>query len=70
MCGRKKFNKEFKEQIVLQILSGERTASELAKELEVHYTTIRDWAKNYQQDGVNAFPGSGNLKPDDDEFPK
>jgi transposase len=70
MGNRKKFNKEFKEQAVLQILSGERTASELATELGVHYTTLRDWVKNYQQDGVNAFPGSGNLKPDDDEIRK
>ncbi len=70
MGNGRKFNKEFKEQTVLQILSGERTASDLAKELGVHYSTIRDWVKNYQQDDVNAFPGSGNLKPDDDELRK
>jgi len=68
--GQKKFDKAFKEQAVLRILSGESTASETAKEIGVHYTTVRDWVKNYKQDGISAFPGSGNLKPEDEELRK
>lgn len=40
----------------------------MAKEISVHYTTDRDWVKEYERDNVNAFPGSGNLKPEDEEL--
>jgi transposase len=66
--GQKKFDKAFKEQAVLRILNGDSTASEIAKELGVHYTTVRDWVKSYKQDGTSAFPGRGNLKPEDEEL--
>ena len=70
MSSSSRFNKEFKEQTVNQVLSGECTASEIAKELGVHHTTIRDWVKSYKQDGTQAFPGSGYLKPDDEDLRK
>ncbi len=70
MGERRKFDKAFKEQAVLRILSGETTISKMAEELNVHYTTVRDWVGYYKKDGSNAFPGSGNLKPEDDEIRK
>ncbi len=70
MGERRKFDKAFKEQAVLRILSGEATVSKITEELNVHYTTVRDWVRNYKNDGNNAFPGSGNLKPEDDEIRK
>ena len=51
-------------------LNGETTAAEMARELELHYTTVRDWVRHYKKDGKNAFPGSGHLKPDDEEIRK
>lgn len=68
MGQRKKFDKAFKEQTVAKILAGETTTGLMAKELGVHYSTVRDWVKQYEQDSSNAFPGSGNLKPEDDEI--
>jgi len=53
---------------VLRVLSGETTVSKIAQELDVHYSTVRDWVRYYKKDGSNAFPGSGNLKPEDDEI--
>lgn len=70
MTQRKKFDKAFKEQVVAKILAGETTTSQMAKELDVHYSTVREWVKEYEQDGSNAFPGSGNLKPEDEELRK
>ncbi|WP_169089598.1 transposase [Paenibacillus sp. PL91] len=46
----KKYDKAFKEQIVLRILAEESTVSEAAKELGVHYTTVRDWVKDCLSD--------------------
>jgi transposase len=70
MRERRTFDKAYKEQAALRIISGEITASRLAEELGVHYTTIKEWVKNYKLDGENAFPGSGNLKPEDEEIRK
>lgn len=66
----KKFDKAFKEQVVLKILSKDKTISQMAKELDVHYSTVRDWVISYKQDGSSSFPGSGNLKPEDEEIRK
>jgi transposase len=64
----KRFDKAFKEQVVLKILSKEKTVTNMSEELNVHYTTVRDWVRAYKQDRNNAFPGSGNLKPEDEEL--
>ena len=63
-----KYDKAFKEQTVQKILSKEATITEMAQALDVHYTTVRDWVRAYKRDGSNSFPGSGNLKPEDDEL--
>lgn len=70
MGQRKKFDKAFKEQAVLRILAEESTVADTAKELDVHYTTVRDWVKYFKRDGESAFPGSGHLKVEDDEIRK
>jgi transposase len=70
MEQRKKFDKAFKEQVALRILAKESTVGDTAKELNVHYTTVRDWVRTYKRDGESAFPGSGNLKAEDDEMRK
>lgn len=70
MGQRKKFDKAFKEQVVLRILAQESTVGDTANELGVHYTTVRDWVRYYKRDGAQSFPGSGNLKADDDEMRK
>ena len=70
MGQRKKFDKAFKEHVVLRILAEESTMADTAKELNVHYTTVRDWVTFYKQDGESAFPGSGHLKTEDDEIRK
>ena len=70
MGQRKKFDKAFKEQVVLRILAEESTVADAAKELDVHYTTVRDWVKFYKRDGESSFPGSGHLKAEDDEIRK
>lgn len=68
MGERKTYDKAYKEQVVLRILSGDSTTSKMADEVGVHYTTVKEWVKNYKKDGNNAFPGSGNLKPEDEEI--
>lgn len=68
MTERRKFDKAFKEQVVTRIISNETTIRKMAEELGLHYTTVRDWVRNYKANGENAFPGSGNLMPEDEEI--
>jgi transposase len=66
----KRFDPDFKKDIAKLYLSKERTGPSLAEELGVHPNTIYKWAEQYSVDPEQAFPGSGNLKPDEDELRK
>lgn len=68
--GQSRYDREFKQHIVEKILNGDATITQMAQELELHYTTVRDWVKQYKQEGKKAFPGSGNSKDEDDEIRK
>lgn len=41
MGERRTFDKAFKEQVLLRILSGDITTSKMADEIGVHYTTLQ-----------------------------
>lgn len=66
----KRFDSEFKKEIAQLYLGGTRSCADLAKELGVHQNTIYKWAEQYSRGGEHAFPGSGNLKPDEEELRK
>ena len=65
-----KYGKETKEQAVLRILNKETTISKMSEELGVHYTTVRDWVRQYRQKKDESFPGSGHRSPSDAEWTK
>jgi transposase-like protein len=56
---RKKYSAEFKLKAVLEILKGEKTASQLAGELEVHPLVLSDWKKHFKENGVQIFEKPG-----------
>lgn len=62
-----RYDGTFKKEIAKLYLSNERSAQSLAHEIGVHENTIYKWAEQYRQDPAQAFPGSGNLKPEADE---
>ena len=70
MNARKRHDAEFKKEIAQVYLEGRRTAPSLATELGLHVNTIYKWAEQYRADPQNAFPGSGNMKPDEAELSK
>ena len=63
-----KYGKEIKEQAVLRILNGESTIRETSEKLAVHYTTVRDWVRQYRVKKEESFPGSGKLSASDAEM--
>jgi transposase len=63
-----KYGKEMKDQVVLRILNKETTIKEMSEKLEVHYTTVRDWVRQYRKKKDESFPGSGNRSASDAEM--
>lgn len=63
-----KYGKEMKEQVVLRILKEETTITKMSEELGVHYTTVRDWVRQYRKKKDESFPGTGNRSASDAEM--
>lgn len=63
-----KYGKEVKEEAVLRILNGEATIKKMSEDLDVHYTTVRDWVQQYRLKKGESFPGSGHQSESDAEL--
>ncbi len=68
MNERRKFDRAFKIETVKLITEQSHTVSSVANEIGVHENTIYKWLRQLHVDPENAFPGSGNLKPEEDEI--
>ena len=68
MKRRKRYDAEFKKDIAKLYIEGRKSASSLAEELGLHINTIYKWGEHYRADPENAFPGSGNMKPEEEEL--
>ena len=52
---RKRFSKEFRAQVALAALKGDKTMSELASEFEVHPTQVSSWRKELKERALEVF---------------
>jgi transposase len=66
----KRFDPDFKKDIAKLYINGDRSCASLAAELGIHVNTIYKWGEQYKEDPEHAFPGSGKLKPDEEELRK
>ena len=66
MGSRRRFSQEFKIEAVLMVNEG-RDVVEVAHELGIRPDMLRKWKKKFEDDGDEAFPGSGRQKPEDEE---
>ena len=55
MRTRRKFTGEFKSRVVLEVLSGERTAAEACREYELTGQMINDWKAQFLAAAPQAF---------------
>ena len=63
----KNYDMSFKLEAIKLVESGPK-AADVARQLGLHQATIYRWISEFKKDGEQAFPGKGNLKPDDDEL--
>jgi transposase len=65
---RKRFGRQFKLDAVNLLTSGERPATEIARELGIDPNTLYRWKRELHDAGSEAFPGKGHLPPVEEEL--
>ena len=69
MAGpRKVYAPEFKLQAVKMITEQKLSVAEVARRLGVTENLLHSWKKAVLKNGADAFPGSGNLTPVEEEL--
>jgi len=66
--GRRKYDKQFKEEAIGLVMKGGRSVPEVARGLGIHENLLYKWKRQYDADPQSSFPGKGNLKPGDEEM--
>jgi transposase len=61
---RRKFTREFKLEAVKLIRDRGVSCAQASQDLGVHPTQLRNWAKSFADDPQHAFPGQGQMKPE------
>ncbi len=65
---RRSFTKEFKREAVRLVLEGGESICHAARNLGIRDTTLGRWKQEFESDREQAFPGQGQLKPEDAEL--
>ena len=68
MSKRRKYDRAFKLEAVKLVTERGTPLAEAARNLGIHENLLRKWKSQYLEDATEAFPGKGNLKPQDDEL--
>ena len=61
---RRQFTREFKLEAVRLIKQRGVSYAQASKDLGVHATQLRNWVKQLADDPQHAFPGHGQMKPE------
>ena len=65
---RRKFSREFKLEAVNLVRERGVTVAEAARDLDVHENVLRKWVRELVEDPKHAFPGHGQMKPEQQEI--
>jgi transposase len=61
---RRRFSREFKVEAVKLVRDRGVSVARAARDLGVHENVLRKWVKEFGCDPVQAFPGHGQMKPE------
>ena len=61
---KRKFSREFKIEAVRLIIERGVSVPQASRDLDVHATGLRKWVKAFSADPKEAFPGKGQMKPE------
>jgi transposase len=61
---RRRFGREFKLEAVKLVRERGVAVAQAARDLDVHENVLRKWVKDFSVDPQHAFPGQGQMKPE------
>lgn len=64
MGRRRAFTREFKLEAVRLIRDRGVTVAQASRDLGVHENVLRKWVRDFEADPKQAFPGQGQMKPE------
>ena len=64
---KRRFPREFKLEAIRLVKEQGVSVAEAARDLDLHENVLRKWVRAYEDDPAHAFPGPGQLKPDQAE---
>ena len=62
MGRRRRFTPEFKAQVVLEVISGRRTAAEICRQHKIKPQLLSGWKGTFLANAANAFQGEARLR--------
>jgi len=65
---RRVYSREYKREAAQLVTMGGVSVAQAARDLDVHATVLRRWVREFGSSGPDAFPGKGQLKPEDEEL--
>src|SRR6267142_1656323 len=65
---RRRFTREFKVEAVKLVRERGVSVAQAGRDLDVHENVLRKWVKEFGSDPVQAFPGHGQMKPEQQEI--
>jgi transposase len=66
--ARKTYTREFKVEAVRLLDGSGKSQTKVAEELGISHSSLSRWRKKYGLEGEAAFPGRGNLTPDEERI--
>ena len=63
-----KFSREFKLQAVKLVRDRGVAVAQAARDLDLHENVLRKWVREAEADPQSAFPGNGQMKPEQQEI--
>ena len=61
---RRRFTREFKVEAVKLVRERRVSVAQAARDLDVHENVLRKWVNDIGSDPLQAFPGHGQMKPE------
>ena len=66
--AKRQFSREFKLEAVKLVKERGVSMSQASRDLDVHANVLRKWVRDLEVDPVQAFPGHGQMKPEQAEI--
>lgn len=67
---RRNYDQAFKIEAVRLVTEEGRKVAQVARELGINANQLHRWKAKFAEDGLSAFPGKGNLTPEQEELRK